>query len=142
MQQDKKLEQMQFPVLCITKKYSRVEKSLDAFQVTTAAGLKNGIYKNITVIDSSGMVFKVKDAKKLHGVGLFGGYNLFLNQKIKVSIEFEDYTENLSIDDFKEKIWKQVKKEEYFWSSAWDMNELKSEINKAEKFEEIMNLLV
>lgn len=142
MPQGEYLNQMRFPIICITNNYLRVEKSLNTFQVTTVAGLNNGIYKNITVIDSSGKVFKVKNARKLHGVGIFGGYNIFLNQKIKVCIEFESETGDLSLDDFKDKIWEQIKKEEHFWSSAWNMNELKAEIDKAEKYEDVMELLV
>jgi hypothetical protein len=41
----------------------------------------------MTVVDSNGTGIKIKDAHKLHGVGLFWGYKLFLNQRIRVELE-------------------------------------------------------
>jgi hypothetical protein len=64
----------------------------DALEFTTCSksALRNGFYSNLSVIDSSGRAWRCKSASKLHGVGMFWGYNIFLNQRIRITVEMLD----------------------------------------------------
>ena len=58
-------------------------------------------YKGLKIVDVDGNVYKINSAKKIKGVGLFWGYNVFLNQKIKVELSFSDKFEKISLEDLK-----------------------------------------
>ena len=80
------LEDLQFPVLCRSQNLVLIKLTEDELTTCNKLGLKNGWYRGMTVVDSKGTGIKIKDAHKLHGVGLFWGYNVFLNQRIKLAL--------------------------------------------------------
>lgn len=101
---------------------------------TTSAGLKNGLYDNLEVVDSDGVSTKVVSATKLRGIGPFWGYNILLNQNILVEVEFGD-EQQISLDKLKSEAIKSVKAEEYFYNSAGNYKKTLEMINKAESIE-------
>jgi len=86
-----------FPVIYFNKYTFNIKYDQEKLTLTTKAGLKNKLYENLTIIDSSGKQYKVKAARKLHGVGPVWGYNIFLNQKIKIELEFLQNVETASL---------------------------------------------
>ena len=65
----------------------------------TARGLKRGHFNDLRLVDSSAKWFRVRSARKLHGVGRWGGYNIFFNQWIRVVLEIEDENREASLDE-------------------------------------------
>lgn len=45
---------------------------------------QSGRFARSTIIDSNGLAWRMDGAEKLHGVGPLWGYNLFLNQTVRV----------------------------------------------------------
>jgi hypothetical protein len=78
---------MAFPVLCFYGDLVRTRESYDKLTTTTAAGLKNGYFRDLLLVDSGGRAIRLTDARKLRGIGPFFGYNIFMNQRIKVELE-------------------------------------------------------
>ncbi len=62
------------------------------------------------IVEASGKAYKVTSAKKLHGVGPFWGYNIFLNQKIKVELLFEGKPFQITADEVKKRVLLSFKK--------------------------------
>ena len=60
--------------------------TVDALTTCTKVALKNGYFDDLLIVDANGVGYQVKGARKLHGVGPFFGYNIFLNQRIKVEL--------------------------------------------------------
>jgi hypothetical protein len=59
-----------FPVLCFTRDFIRVREDYDTLARTTRAGVKNGMFDNLLVVDSTETAVRVRTAKKLRGIGL------------------------------------------------------------------------
>jgi len=86
------------------------------------------------------MAYTVRDATKLHGVGLFGGYNIFLNQRIKVCIYFENDPISIHVDDVKKLVNKSLKSWSG-WTSSDNIDELQIKIKEAKTIKEIVVFL-
>jgi len=55
--------------------------------LNTANGLRRAFYTWYEIVDARGKWFRVLAARKLRGVGPFGGYSLFFGQRIRVGLE-------------------------------------------------------
>lgn len=117
---------IKFPIICFYEKESffQIVNSDDELTTTTSSGLKNQLFKNLTIIDSLGYVFKIKNAKKLNGVGILWGYNIFLNQKIKIELFFENNVTQISLVDLQKRIIKLLKDDKEFWESGGNYHTL------------------
>jgi hypothetical protein len=143
MQQDKiSLDQLIFPVISFSKgNVVDFAKSSNELTQCNKRALKNGFFKNLLIVDCSGTSFKVKDATKIGTVGLFWGYDFFLDQKIRVAINFHHETETILLESFKDKILKIFKKDEYFWNSDGELEERTSFVQNANTHGEIIKRL-
>jgi len=68
---------------------------------STARGLKRGNFNDLRLVDSRSKWYRVRSAVKLHGVGSFGGYDLFFNQLIRVGLDIEDERRDADLDEVK-----------------------------------------
>jgi len=118
------LTNLRFPIIYFNRFTFYVEPSADNLIVTTTAGLKNRLFENLTIVDSNGKLYRVNDAKKLHGIGPLWGYNIFLNQKIKIELDFSPDVKDVSLLELKDMILKSFAKEKHFWESRDDFNDL------------------
>lgn len=104
-----KLDSLKFPVLCLRKDSALAELDINALTTTTKAALSGGLYEDLRIVDSDGVEALVVSARKLHGLGVFFGYNLFFNQRIRIDIEIDftgrvlvaDDVRNLVLKDFR-----------------------------------------
>ena len=134
------VDAIKFPVICFWKDFIRIKQSYEDIIITTKAGLKNKMFDDLLVVDSNSHAFKILNAKKLHGVGSFWGYNIFLNQKIKVELEFEGDPIKFSIDDIKKKVFHSFRKW-HGWRARGDFKELYEKVKNAQSISEIIELL-
>lgn len=128
---------IKFPVICINRNMLRIRHDEESLTTTTKAGLKNGMFDNLLIIDVTGKAHRVSKAKKLHGVGAFWGYNIFLNQKIKVQLIFEGEPYDISLDQVRELIFKDLRNW-HGWSSREDFNELKQKVREASSISQLI----
>src|SRR3712207_3519548 len=91
-----------YPIICISKRGTRIRHDESGFLTTTTAGLRNGFFDDLLVIDSAGVGLRVKTAKKKHSVGWFLGFNIFLNQRIRVDLVLEGEPFNVSVVELRQ----------------------------------------
>jgi hypothetical protein len=131
---------LKFPVICFWRDLVRLRTSWEALTTTKKAGVKNGMFRDLLVVDSQGKCLRVKNAHKLHGVGLFWGYNIFMNQRIKVELELSGEPFNISLEEIKRMMFESFQRW-HGWRSRGDFDELKASIEKAKSVSEIMERL-
>ena len=107
---------------------------------TTRAGIKNGMFKDLLIVDSAMMAFRIKDAKKVHGIGLFGGWNIFLNQKIRVELEIQEKPTKITMEEVKQKVLQSFSAW-HGWSSGGNLPELKRRVQMASSIGELASIL-
>jgi hypothetical protein len=136
------IERMKFPVICFQNIFLDLVWDIDSLTTATKSGLKGNWFSNLLIVDSNLCAFKVKSAKKLHGVGLFWGYNIFLNQRIKVELQFEGEPKKISLEEVKQRILSSFKNRPGWSSMDPDfLDELKFRIERASSYDAIIEIL-
>ena len=130
---------LKFPVICFERNIMFLRNSWKDLTETTTAGLKNGLYKNRLIIDSKGMGVETKGASKLYGIGLFRGWNMFLNQRIRVDLQFRGKPFSVNVDEVRLKIFNLIKR--CNWKPVKDFKGLEKKISNAKSMGEIIQLL-
>lgn len=129
-----------YPVLCFWKNFIRIEPDERSLTTTTKAGLKNGMFIGLTIIDSDGNGFVVRNAIKICGIGFFWGYNIFLNQKIKVELLIEKELQQIPLEEVKAKVNNSFSKW-HGWKTGDNLKELKEKISKASSIKSMIDIL-
>jgi hypothetical protein len=101
---------------------------------------KGGWYDDLLVVDHTGLALRVKGAEKLHGVGLFRGYNIFLNQRIKMKLHVAGPRIQVSLEEVKDKIFESFRIS-HGWATRADYQELKANVRNASSIAEIIERL-
>lgn len=131
---------IKFPVLRFSQNLVGVQRAEDELTTCTKVALKKGFFNEMLVLEESGKAYKVKGAKKLHGVGPFWGYNIFLNQMIKVELLFEGNPFQITVDEVKKRVLLSFKRR-HGWSTRGDFEELRERVKNAKSILEIIRLL-
>jgi|SRR5208337_1633718 len=76
----------------------------DQFTTGRRSALVRGGYSNLFVLDSAGQGLSILNAKKLHGVGIFGGWDILGGQRIKMEYTFADRPSSASVEVIRERI--------------------------------------
>ena len=138
------LETLKFPVILIwpDKNCISVDRSCDDLTICTKLALRNGVFDNLIIVDSTGCAVRIKGAQKIQGVGPFWGYNIFLNQTIKIKFIVEGEPFHMSAEEMKTYILECFQKDSDFWEEVMDFDELKESVKKAETIPEIFKSLI
>lgn len=135
---------MNFPVIVFKNQdnfiyYFDKEKSL---MTTTERLLGKKIFSNCKIVDSSGFVYKFKNAKKIGYVGFYGINPLLKswwnNREILIEMEFEPDIVKIELNDLKSILIEKVEKSKSLWNEAWSLKELKQAIQQAETFQALI----
>lgn len=135
------LEDLRYPVLCFSQNLADIVRS--AHELTTCSKLalrKGGYYENLLVVDSAGVGLRIKGAEKLHGVGPFWGYNIFLNRRIKVRPHIDGAPMQVSLTEVKRYVLDSFQRW-HGWSTRGDFEELKASVEAATSIPEIIERL-
>jgi hypothetical protein len=132
--------ELTFPVVCFHRHLLRVRNDWDALVTTTTAGVKNGMFDNMLVVDSSGKAIRVKSARKLHGVGLFWGFNPMVGRRIKVELVYDGDLFPMTVDEVRNLVLGSFKNR-HGWQTRGDFDELKAAVEKASTVAEIIRLV-
>lgn len=136
------IEKLKFPVVSLQSPgMVEVFRNKDELGICSRTALKKGYFKGLLLIDSNGMQFKVISANKIGYIGPFFGFNIFLNQKLKVELKFSDKIDKISLDEFRKRVVKTFNQDRFFWESGGDFNELISLVNKTPTISEIIKML-
>jgi hypothetical protein len=133
-------EQLAFPALAIFKDTTVSYRTLESLTTTTAAALRGGFFNGLRIIDSNGVEAVVRSATKLGGVGLFWGFNVFLNQRIRVALILESPTETLTTDQVRQIVLRDFRNW-HGWESREDFDQLKDAVKNASTVGEILQLV-
>ena len=119
------IQKINFPVITFDRFAFNIVHDSDQLTRTTSAGLANALFKDLQIVDSSGNLYLVKSAAKVKGIGPFWGYNIFLNQNIRIKLVLSTETQELTLPDVKNKVITATNKERNFWSSGGNINQLR-----------------
>ena len=129
-----------FPVNCFSQSYILIYQTQDELTTCGVKELKDGLYKNMIIVDSNENGYKLKDSSRIKYVGPFWGFRLFYSRQITVELIFESGPFHVSLEKLKELICDAIDKGPEFWSSAGDIDELKAETRKANTFHEVIHM--
>lgn len=127
-------------MLCHSQGIVAVEVTESQLTQCTKTALKNEWYRGMTVIDCRGTGIKIKDAHKLRGVGLFWGYNVFLNQRIRVELKPLGDPFIVSVGEARDMVLRSFRTW-HGWQSRGDVEDLQDKVEKAETIPDLINLL-
>jgi len=131
---------LNFPVICFHRQFALLVKDWENLTTTTKTALKRGNFDNLLIVDSTGQAVRVKGARRLHGIGPFGGYNIFLNQRIKVTLEYDGAPFQMSLEEVKERIFRSFEEWEG-WSASSNFEELQEQIQRSTSIKEIFEII-
>jgi hypothetical protein len=132
---------VKFPVIALKSSVIYFGREKDDIVTCTKTALNKGFYKGLKIIDSDGVLFTIKDAKKVETVGPLWGYNIFLNQKLRVELNLAAMYEKVSLEDFKIQILRIINGDKFFWDSDGMINIKIDLVNKATSHFEILKKL-
>lgn len=123
---------IRFPVVTFSKnRLMCFGRKRDDIEACSKTALKNGFYEGLRIIDADGVEYNVKDASKVGTIGPLWGYNIFLNQKLRVKIYFDKVGNVVSLDSLKMQISKIMRHDRAFWNSDGMIEEKIDFINRA-----------
>lgn len=132
------INKLKFPVLSF-KNESHLEFYREPKDLTTGTnqGLRNGYYENLSIIDSSGKQYLIKNAEK----ATHNFWSIF-SSKIEVRLLFDNSNLNeLSLGEFKVYLQKIINNDRDFWESGMDIQELSSFIESCNDVKSIIEKL-
>lgn len=130
-----------YPVLCFNQGAVEVVRNAGTLTTTNKLALKpKGWYDGLLLVDSDGKAIRVKSAIKLHGVGLFWGYNLMTAQRIKVDLVFDGEPFEVSVDDIRKRVMHSFQ-QWHGWQTRGDFDEMKASVEKASTVAEIIKVV-
>ena len=103
--------------------------------------LKKINYRNVEIIDSNGLRYKITKAHKVRYLGLWG-FNPFLKGgQILIDFEYDSHVQTIILEIFKDEIITRIEKKKKFWESGWDFEVLKQKIFACRSVTEMAILL-
>lgn len=114
--------------------------SANHLTLNTANGLRRGFYTGYELVDSQGRWFRILGARKLHGVGPFGGYSLFLGQKIRVELDIEDEGREATLDEVMSLVLSEFVSGSS-WESRGDFDSLQGRLKSSKSIAELLGRL-
>lgn len=89
-----------YPLIALNHQQIHIARNEKEILVCSKKALSNNFFKNMKIIDSSETLFNIDNAIKIKGHGLFFGYNIFLNRKLKIDLIVKSKNK-ININDFK-----------------------------------------
>lgn len=135
------VDDLSFPVLLFEHGFVSSVSSADELLTTTIKPVKTGYYRNQLIVDSTGKAGKIKDAKKLHHIGRFWGYDILLVQHIRMELIFKGEPFEMPLEELRKKTLSALRFD--FGSIDPDYaREMKQRFREARSAAEIVSLVV
>jgi len=137
-----KIEEVKFPVVALARSSAiTVYESKELLTKCFNRALANGYFENLFIIDSNCLGIEVMNAEKIGTVGGLWGYDIFLDQTIRVKLLLNNTVEQLSLDEVKNKILSTINENRSFWSSGESVAIIQSKITSARNMLDLINIL-
>lgn len=136
MTADVKTDLLRYPVLEFSKGMVFAARSVEELEQCTKPALRNGFFNDLLLIDSDGKALKITGARKLRGVGPFFGFNIFLNQKILVTLIASGLESIVSVEEVRRLVISAIRGKQE-WDSTEDSDELVAVVSRAQSISEI-----
>ena len=127
---------IQFPAILIKEESLIVERTLEGLTTCSKAALGNRFFDNALLLGCNGKAQVIISATKLKGIGLFLGYDLFLNQRIRVALAVKNDAFDFTMEYLRAKVGSVLRRRR---SGAY--SEIIASIESAENFSEIVSIL-
>lgn len=135
--------EIRFPVITISKGTIGIFHDVSKLTLCSAFALKRGHFNGLKIFDSALQCFTVKSAKKLNNVGPFWGFDLFLNQWIRVEFEFRAKPTIFTLKELQNLILKMNHGGHVLSGADPDFaNEIIERISNAGSFDDIIQALI
>jgi hypothetical protein len=132
---------MEFPILTLSRpSIIEVIKNENDLTICNAKALKNGYYANLRIVDTASYLYIVESAKKVGVIGPFAGFDIFLNQKIRVELLITQSPSKISLDELRKMVFDSFENW-HGWSTRGDFDELKEKIENAKSVVEVIEYL-
>jgi hypothetical protein len=132
--------QVAFPILVINRNFFYIFTDWDHFTTGRRSGLVRGWYSNLFVLDSANYGVSIIDAKKLHGIGFFWGWNLLGGQRIKLEYTFANDRRKYSMKEIRHRILNCFK-DARVWRDLDNLDEFKRHVTRATSIDDLMQIL-
>ena len=130
--------QIEFPVLVIQRNKFYFFTDWDHFTTGHRSALVRSAYTDQFLLDSMGFGMTIVQAKKVHGIGFFKGWNLLGNQKIRLEYQLADDRRKYCLDEIKNLIIGCLEK----WRDLDDFKILEQNIRNATSINHIMKYMM
>lgn len=134
------IDELTFPVLTIQSGIMSVELTGTELTTCSPRALRTGFYKNLTIIDSTGIRVRGKSASKIGYAGPFWGFSLLKERGLRVEIELSPQTHTVTLSEAKEEIMKGFRKDRLSWEACGSLEELDEMVKKSNSFKELFEL--
>lgn len=129
---------MKFPVITFDREENiYFVRNEDDLVICNGNALNSGFYNDLLIIDITGTQYVVESIN----IEKVIGYNIFLQKKVKVSLNFKKDISPISLEVFKTKILEYYKKHIAFWEAGGNVQKNIMFIQNSESIEEIINNL-
>ncbi|MES2930361.1 MAG: hypothetical protein V4665_01070 [Patescibacteria group bacterium] len=110
----------EYPIICFGKEVIAFFRNDSDLTVCTKKGKL--YFENAKIVDSKGDSFSIIAIHKVGTVGPFFGFDIFLNQRIKIKLQFKKDAKSLQLDEFKEKLLRHIWGNKDNWDSDGEIN--------------------
>lgn len=113
---------IEFPVLAISSDGNiSVSTAAADFETVNALALRSGYYKDLEIIQSDGLTFRVSDVTDIRPGGPFWGVRFMKPRRLRVRIHLEPMG-RLDLDAAKAKVINAVERDPHTWEALVGMN--------------------
>jgi hypothetical protein len=132
---------MNYPVVCFKPNDTMVYgfKNSKALKTADKKLTESGVFNKVTIIDSDGVSYLVKNVQILGWANAFWGFSLKKPGRL-VHIEFElEKKESISLEELKSEILQRVKNNFYF-QQTFGLGELESQIKSSDTIKQLFSI--
>ena len=134
------IESLEYPVLRFVRGMVFPGRNADEVTQSSNTALLKGFFREQLIVDSAGRAIRVKGARKLCGVGRFGGYNIFLNQRIKVELMLEERVQQMDTNQLRQQVLDALGGRQA-WDASADFDEVRASVERAQSISEIASVV-
>ena len=132
---------IEYPVMCFGDDLAEVLLNEEELTICGRSDLgKKGWFDGLQLVDSAGRRYRVVKAKKLHAIGPFWGFRLFLSQRIKVDLGLELIDDPTPLEAVKQLLWR-ASAEWRGWESAGVDDELRDAAKRASTVADLIRIM-
>jgi hypothetical protein len=130
---------IEYPALLLHARYGYTVRSAQQLTTATRHALSNGKFNDLLIVSRSGHAYPVAGAK-VGSVGAFGGWNLFLNQRIRVELLAAAQRYTIAVDELRNRVFESFQTWEG-WQSAENFEEVEANVRRATTVDAIIDAL-